>query len=1050
MKFKMLICLMLAILMLTSTCIVSCNLDGDGDIQDVIDNIAKNEHEHGWDNWFFDYTETDVLVVCSVCDEVVESHPVSQGLEIKDGVLLGVRTCTDSLIVVPNGVTIIGDSALKNSKDLVGILLPNTLTVIGPSAFKNCMSLKVVNIPEGVKLIDRSAFKNCNELYGVLLPESLAYLGKECFADCPILLTLYYKGNQNEWDNVGKHEDWDNNTNHDNPEHKDWGKDCEHEWSKWSIIKSYFCYTEGEVQRVCSKCNKVEREKRQRVHECSNDPKEQVTFVMAEPTCFAKGIDGILCLCGEDVCAYNETSIGHKTTVSIEGDTLTIFCQNCNENVLVTNYAGYSEGLDIQGGIVCGIGSCTDKNIVIPPYYNGYIVTEIEPYAFQNSDIISVTIPDTVINIGTSAFEFCESLKAVKMGNNVQFIDRRAFVGCDNLESIILSEQLRYIAEDAFPSISKSQYNVWNNGIYLGNDDNPYMMLIGIDNKEVASFEIHKDTKFLANNSLANLFWNMPELQSISISEDNEYFKTFDAVLYSKDGTNLVAYPSGKSNSEFTVPNGVTKISKFAFNHASNLRKINLPNTITCIDTGAFLSCKVEAINIPEGVEIIESYAFSQTQIKSLILPEGIKVIEYMAFLNCYKMGEIQIPESLSIIGSEAFSGCSSIYEVRYAGTQKQWYDITKEYGWDSDVENYAIQYGDGTVGGTHTHIFSNWMTVNKPTETETGLEERYCSCGEKETREIPTLSHVHTVEEWTVTKEATETENGLKEGICTECGREVKEVIATVNQFLEYELNEDGQSYSVVGLGNWVDPELVIPDTYNGLPITIIGMGAFANSDSLESVYISDSVECVDARAFAGCKNLKTVRMGANVKILGEQAFNYCLSLEKIELNNKLETIGALAFYGGIRLKEIIIPDSVLSIGEQAFQSCAFEKVYIGSSVSSISDTAFYGCKYLSVIEVSEQNNHYTTIDGVLYTKDETTLILCPGSMQVDSIKMPSTLTTVNDYSFSSNETLPAYIYFEGTPEQWNAIVWETNWHSGSSMPHFYIVFPDGSYIYQ
>ena len=308
MKLKRLVCLVCAILMLASTCITSCNLNDPGDIKDAIEDITNSEHEHSWDNWTFDYTKTDVRVVCTVCGDIIKSHPVSNGLEIEDGVLLGIGACTDSVIVVPNEVTIIGDSAFKNNDDLTGILLPNTLTVIGSSAFENCTSLTVVNIPEGVQLIDRTAFKNCKGLYGILLPESLAYMGKECFADCPLLITLHYKGNSDGWNNIGKHEEWVDNTEHKDLNYKDWGNDCNHQWSAWEIIKSYFCYTEGEVQRVCSKCDKVEREKREPTHECSEQIQEQIILKITDPTCFSYGREAILCLCGETVAAWNFNS----------------------------------------------------------------------------------------------------------------------------------------------------------------------------------------------------------------------------------------------------------------------------------------------------------------------------------------------------------------------------------------------------------------------------------------------------------------------------------------------------------------------------------------------------------------------------------------------------------------------------------------------------------------------------------------------------------------------------------------------------------------------
>lgn len=85
-----------------------------------------------------------------------------------------------------------------------------------------------------------------------------------------------------------------------------------------------------------------------------------------------------------------------------------------------------------------GIGSCTDKKLVIPESYNGRAVTFIEKSAFSgNTTIESVVIPEGMISIGAGAFENCTSLKSVSIGGSVMYLAENAFNGCTALTEIL-------------------------------------------------------------------------------------------------------------------------------------------------------------------------------------------------------------------------------------------------------------------------------------------------------------------------------------------------------------------------------------------------------------------------------------------------------------------------------------------------------------------------------------------------------------------------------------------------------------------------------------
>ena len=117
------------------------------------------------------------------------------------------------------------------------------------------------------------------------------------------------------------------------------------------------------------------------------------------------------------------------------------------------------------------------------------------------------------------------------------------------------------------------------------------------------------------------------------------------------------------------------------------------------------------------------------------------------------------------------------------------------------------------------------------------------------------------------------------------------KDTIEVVGSLgLEYELNPDKQSYSVVGIGTCTDIDLVIPSAYECLPITNIGCNAFYSCDSLRSLIIGDSVTNIEHDAFAYCRSLSSIVIPDSVTSIGYDAFYSCTSLASITFNGTIE----------------------------------------------------------------------------------------------------------------------------------------------------------------
>lgn len=192
-------------------------------------------------------------------------------------------------------------------------------------------------------------------------------------------------------------------------------------------------------------------------------------------------------------------------------------------------------------------------------------------------------------------------------------------------------------------------------------------------------------------------------------------------------------------------------------------------------------------------------------------------------------------------------------------------------------------------------------------------------------------------------------------------------------------------------------------------LPENLISIGenSFDSCFQLKTIEIPNSVVSIGKEAFWFCIGLKSITLPPSITIIREGTFDSCESLTSVVIPNSVTAIQKKAFFCCQELPSIEIPNSVTLIEEDAFAGCPeLTSFNIPESVISINPRSFRSCKNLLAFNVASDNPVYCSVDGIIYSKDKTKLIILPSGF-AGKLTIPENVTSIGEYAFYNNETL-------------------------------------------
>lgn len=593
--------------------------------------------------------------------------------------------------------------------------------------------------------------------------------------------------------------------------------------------------------------------------------------------------------------------------------------------------------------------SGTDSEIAVPGTVLDQPVTIIGNGVFGKAIYYSsngyypvekVTLPESIVQIEEGAFRNCLKLQEINLPEGITSIGHLAFADCRSLQAIELPKSLQKIGMGAFAYCASLE-----------------TVVIPASVTEIG------DAAFAACTKLTEI--------RMDGQGENSRIAVQDSLVYDKERQCVLAYAGAKEGT-VTLPEGTVSVAERAFERCA-LEGVVLPDSLKVIGSYGFYGCQSLTFpNLPDSLEEIGMFAFDVelSAIPQKAIPGECSIIQigpHVRYIGFNAFGGVANKAFEVSEENEAFSASEGCL-MNKAG------DVLIEFATD---ETSMLRVPEGCVSMSlrSVEFINNYDSDHCPVMLYIPEHVLYIGVNER------SISTYHLV--FCTAKEGVKAyaeQNGYRL-ISMDEPLEGETTIDTENGTMTFWLFE---TYAALIAYEGTDETLQVPAEAEGLPVTTIGdsenalfaYGSLAY-DALEKVHLPDSIRVIQDKALDGTQ-VRVINLPEGLTYIGDRALNCRVTIQ-------------------------MLPDSIEYLGEEWLSdwSHSFTKgrgLQIPSHLGEVSGLAFRSSRPFLV---GEDHPLYTVIDGMLCSKDGTTLVAGYCAEYEGSVTVPSGIETVGEGAF-------------------------------------------------
>lgn len=925
-------------------------------------------------------------------------------------------------VVVPDGITIIGEKAFSKNEAIRTVILPNSVEEIHEEAFLDCLLLQKINLPEKINYIGKRAFENCVKLIQIYLPESLTILENAVFHRCKKLSKIEFGSYLKEIKDLAFYK-------------------CSalakvtfpKELYSIKDMAFYGCFSLKEIRLPES------------IKQLGNN-----VFTLS-------GIKSAFVSCDLEVCGSDIFSQCNqlKELVIAEGvrkigDKFAFHCPMLKEVTLPSTLESIGkfaleDSIYLREKAECKI--IVNHILLDARKEEGELVVPEDVFfiaggaCYGNTKITSVKLPKSLKGIDSRAFCGCTSLKEVILPPQITKLEEGVFAYCTSLERVISGDSLEddlepVVLEKDLKDDSENE-SLKSNLTYLSD-----RAFYGCENlTEVSSERVYHFGKHVFNGckKLEKIQINPFKLKQTQVNSSE-----LEKVQINTDELERVQTDSYKLE-QTQINSFHIEIEEDAFCstlYLENLRNISpMVRVADTIIDGFF--CEGE-IRILDGVKSIASFAFAgNDKITAVTAPSSLVNIGEGAFLGCKNLKKIYFSSEINFIGKRAFEKCISIIE--FSCTVKE-------------IGEEAFAYCTGLT----------YVALEK---INTLKKETFCGCIKLERLECSSLSVIEDFcfsgcdslksFDFTAIKQigigaffgcnslnciSLSERIDIKAHAFEECGR-LKEIILTSPKlkFGSYAFSGcsalskiyiGGEEYLLEEYTILFHPQ--IPEIVKAIyasALSCFTIEEYLDSDVTYSIsnykkngqiiFIPNGIKRIERETFKDAVELKEVFIGKTVEYIGSRAFYGTAWLEAQSKISPMVIINHILIDGTKCKGEVTIPEEVSVISGWAFANCfGLTKVIFSSEKTMAEEYAFRNCIYLKEVTDTDGKTYYlnSILDcnlslppkiqqifkdcyNCFKTDENGVLIECTGN--ISNLTLPDKIYVIGEYAFAESNLL-------------------------------------------